>query len=80
MKNGDTAVTLIGLVLGSALAIYLFKWTGVISVVLIVAYEWFSPPPKRRTSAEHVVNVWETGCGIIILFFMVLLLAHLCGC
>ena len=80
MKNGDTAVTLIGLVLGSALAIYLFKWTGVISVVLIVTYAWFSPPSKRKTSAEQVVNAWETGCGIIILFFIALLLAHLCGC
>ena len=78
--NSDTAATLIALVLASALVIYLFGWTGVIGVAIFVIYAWFSPPPKQTTLVGQVVNAGETGCGIIILFFMVLLLARLCGC
>ena len=31
MKNDDTVITLIGLVLGSAFAIYLFNWPDVVA-------------------------------------------------
>ena len=78
-KN-DTAITLIALVLASALVIYLFGWTGVVGVAIFVIYAWFSPPPKQRTFLGQMVNAGATGCGIIMLFIVVLLLARLCGC
>ena len=78
--NDDTAVTLIALVLASALVIYLFRWTGVVGVALFVIYAWFSPPLKQRPFLGQVIHAGETGCGIIVLFIAVLLLARLCGC
>lgn len=80
MKSDDTAIILIAFVLASALVIYLFKWTGVISVVLFTIYACCSPPPKQRTLAGQLIDAGETGCGIIMVFIMVLLLAHLCKC
>ena len=78
--NDDTAITLIALVIASALVIYLFRWTGVVGVALFVIYAWFSPPLKQRPFLGQVIHAGETGCGIIVLFIAVLLLAHLCGC
>ena len=78
--NDDTAITLIALVIASALVIYLFRWTGVVGVALFVIYAWFSPPLKQRPFLGQVVHAGETGCGIIVLFIVVLLLARLCGC
>ena len=78
--NDDTAITLIALVIASALVIYLFRWTGVVGVALFVIYAWFSPPLKQRTFLGQVVHAGETGCGIIVLFIVVLLLARLCRC
>ncbi len=78
--NDDTAITLIALVIASALVIYLFRWTGVVGVALFVIYAWFSPPLKQRPFLGQVIHAGETGCGIIVLFIAVLLLARLCGC
>ena len=78
--NDDTAITLIALVIASALVIYLFRWTGVVGVALFVIYAWFSPPLKQRPFLGQVFHAGETGCGIIVLFIAVLLLARLCGC
>ena len=78
--NDDTAITLIALVIASALVIYLFRWTGVVGVALFVIYAWFSPPLKQRPFLGQVIHARETGCGIIVLFIAVLLLARLCGC
>ena len=78
--NDDTAITLIALVIASALVIYLFRWTGVVGVALFVIYAWFSPPLKQRPFLGQVIHAGETGCGIIVLFIAVLLLACLCGC
>ena len=78
--NDDTAITLIALVIASALVIYLFRWTGVVGVALFVIYAWFSPPLKQRPFLGQVIHAGETGCGIIVLFIVVLLLARLCGC
>ena len=78
--NDDTAITLIALVIASALVIYLFRWTGVVGVALFVIYAWFSPPLKQRPLLGQVIHAGETGCGIIVLFIAVLLLARLCGC
>lgn len=80
MREYDTASTLIGLVLGSALVIYLFKWMGVISVALFIIYAVCAPPPKRTTLWGSLVDAGETGCGFIVLIVAVLLLAHLAGC
>ena len=79
-SNSDTATTLIALALASALVIYLFKWTGVIGVAIFVLYAWFSPPTKQKSLLGQAVEGAETGCGIIVLFIVVLLLARLCGC
>ena len=78
--NDDTAITLIALVIASALVIYLFRRTGVVGVALFVIYAWFSPPLKQRPFLGQVIHAGETGCGIIMLFIVVLLLARLCGC
>ena len=78
--NDDTAITLIALVIASALVIYLFRWTGVVGVALFVIYAWFSPLLKQRPFLGQVIHAGETGCGIIVLFIAVLLLARLCGC
>ena len=78
--NDDTAITLIALVIASALVIYLFRWTGVVGVALFVIYAWFSPPLKQRPFLGQVIHAGETGCGIIVLFIAVLLLARICGC
>ena len=78
--NDDTAITLIALVIASALVIYLFRWPGVVGVALFVIYAWFSPPLKQRPFLGQVIHAGETGCGIIVLFIAVLLLARLCGC
>ncbi len=78
--NDDTAITLIALVIASALVIYLFRWTGVVGVALFVIYAWFSPPLKQRPFLGQVIHAGEAGCGIIVLFIAVLLLARLCGC
>ena len=78
--NDDTAITLIALVIASALVIYLFRWTGVVGVAIFVIYAWFSPPLKQRPFLGQVIHAGETGCGIIVLFIAVLLLARLCGC
>ena len=78
--NDDTAITLIALVVASGLVIYLFRWTGVVGVALFVIYAWFSPPLKQRPFLGQVIHAGETGCGIIVLFIAVLLLARLCGC
>ena len=78
--NDDTAITLIALVIASALVIYLFRWTGVVGVALFVIYAWFSPPLKQRPFLGQVIHAGEIGCGIIVLFIAVLLLARLCGC
>ena len=77
--NDDTAITLIALVLASALVIYLFRWTGVVGVTIFVLYAWFSPP-KQKTLLGQVTEGAQTGCGLIVLFIVVLLLARLCGC
>ena len=78
--NDDTAITLIALVVASGLVIYLFRWTGVVGVALFVIYAWFFPPLKQRPFLGQVIHAGETGCGIIVLFIAVLLLARLCGC
>ena len=78
-SNDDTASTLIALVIASALVIYLFRWTGVVGVALFVIYAWFSPP-KQKTLLGQVTEGAQTGCGLIVLFIVVLLLARLCGC
>lgn len=77
--NYDTATTLIALVLASALVIYLFGWTGVIGVAIFVLYAWFSPP-KQKSLLGQVTEGAQTGCGLFVLFIVVLLLARLCGC
>ena len=79
MKDNNTVSTLIGLVLAAALLIYLFGWTGVIGVAIFVIYAWFSPP-KQKTLLGQVAEGAQTGCGLIVLFIVVLLLARLCGC
>lgn len=79
-SNNDTATTLIAFALASALVIYLFRWTGVLGVAFIVLYAWFSPPPKQKPLLGQAVDGAETGCGIIVLFIVALLLARLCGC
>lgn len=79
-SNSDTATTLIALVLASALMIYLMGWTGVIGVALFVVYAWFSPPPKQKTLLGQIAEGAESGCGIIVLLIVVLLLERLCGC
>ncbi len=78
--NDDTAITLIALVIASALVIYLFRWTGVVGVAIFVICAWFSPSLKQRPFLGQVIHAGETGCGIIVLFIAVLLLARLCGC
>ena len=80
MREYDTTATLIGMAVGAALVIYLFKWMGVISVALFIIYAIYAPPPKRTTPWGSLVDAGETGCGIIVLIVAVLLLTHLVGC
>ena len=78
-SNYDTVTTLIALVIASALMIYLGGWLGAGGVAIFLLYAWFSPP-KQKTLLGQVAEGAETGCGLIVLFIVVLLLARLCGC
>ena len=80
-NNGnDTATTLIVLALVTALAIYLFGWTGVWGMALFVLCANFSPPSKRETLLGQIGESAENGCGIVVLIIGVFVLKHLCGC
>ena len=80
MREYDTTSTLIGLAVGAALVIYLFKWMGVLSVACFIIYAVYAPPPKPTTLWESCVDAGKTGCGMIVLVVAMLLLAHLTGC
>ena len=80
MKNYDTASTLIGLVLGSALMIYLGGWLGAGGVALFLIYAICSESPKETTSLQGLKEGVKSGLGIILVILMVLLLNKLVGC
>ena len=80
MKNYDTASTLIGLVLGSALMIYLGGWLGAGGVVLFLIYAICSESPKETTPLQGLKEGVKSGLGIILVILMVLLLNKLVGC
>ena len=80
MKNYDTASTLSGLILGSALVIYLFGWTGVVGVAIFLIYAICSETPKETTPLQGLKEGIKSGLGIILVILMVLLLNKLVGC
>lgn len=80
MREYDTTSTLIGLAVGAALVIHLFKWMGVLSVVFFIVCAACAPPPKETTLWESCIDAGKTGCGFVVLAVAVLLLAHLAGC
>ena len=80
MSGNDAATTLIDFALGSAFVIYLWGWLGVCGVAAIIIYAWCSKPPEETTLLQEAKKGAESGCGIIVLVVMVLLLARLLGC
>ena len=80
MKNYDTASTLIGLILGSALMIYLGGWLGAGGVAIFLIYAICSETPKETTPLQWLKEGIKSGLGIILVIVMVLLLNKLVGC
>ena len=80
MKNYDTASTLIGLILGSALMIYLGGWLGAGGVAIFLIYAICSETPKETTPLQGLKEGIKSGLGIILVVLMVLLLNKLVGC
>lgn len=78
--NDDTAITLIALVVASALMIYLGGWLGVGGVAVFLIYAICSETPKETTPLQGLKEGIKSGIGIILVILMVLLLARLCGC
>ena len=78
--NDDTAITLIALVVASALMIYLGGWLGVGGVAFFLIYAICSETPKETTPLQGLKEGIKSGIGIILVILMVLLLARLCGC
>ena len=79
MKNYDMASTLIGLIPGSALMIYLGGWLGAGGVAIFLIYAICSETPKETTPLQGLKEGIKSGLGIILVILMVLLLARLCG-
>ena len=65
MKECDTASTLIGLVLGSALMIYLGGWLGAGGVAVFLIYAICHEPPKETTPLQGLKEGIKSGLGII---------------
>jgi len=80
MKDNNTVSTLIGLVLGSALIIYLGGWLGAGGVAVFLIYAICSETPKRTTPLQGLKEGVKSGIGIILVVLMVLLLNRLVGC
>ena len=78
--NGDTAITLIALVVASALMIYLGGWLGVGGVAVFLIYAICSETPKETTPLQGLKEGIKSGIGIILVILMVLLLNKLVGC
>jgi|GEM_PF-4338235 len=80
MKDNNTVSTLIGLVLGSALMIYLGGWLGAGGVAVFLIYAICSETPKETTPLRGLKEGIKSGIGIILVILMVLLLNGLVGC
>ena len=80
MKEYDTASTLIGLVLGSLLMIYLGGWLGVGGVAVFLIYAICSGTPKETMPLQGLKEGIKSGVGIILVILMVVLLNKLVGC
>ena len=80
MREYDTTATLIGLVLGSALMIYLGGWLGAGGVAVFLIYAICSETPKETTPLQGLKEGIKSGFGIILVILMVLLLNKLVGC
>ena len=80
MKNYDTASTLIGLVLGSALMIYLGGWLGAGGVAVFLIYAVCSETPKETTPLQGLKEGIKSGLGIMLVILLVLVLNKLAGC
>ena len=78
--NDDTAITLIALVVASALMIYLGGWLGVGGVAVFLIYAICSETPKETTPLQRLKEGFKSGLGIILVILMVLLLNRLAGC
>lgn len=80
MKEYDTASTLIGLVLGSALMIYLGGWLGAGGVAVFLIYAICYEPPKETTPLQGLKEGIKSGLGIILVILTALLLIKFVGC
>ena len=80
MGECDTASTLIGLVLGSALMICLGGWLGAGGVAVFLIYAVCSETPKETTPLQGLKEGIKSGVGIFLVILMVLLLNKLVGC
>ena len=80
MKNVDTASTLIGLVIGSALMIYLGGWLGAGGVAVFLIYAVCSETPKETTPLQGLKEGIKSGLGIMLVILLVLVLNKLAGC
>ena len=80
MKNDDTASTLIALVIGSALMIYLGGWLGAGGVAVFLIYAVCSETPKETTPLQGLKEGIKSGLGIMLVILLVLVLNKLAGC
>ena len=80
MKNDDTASTLIALVIGSALMIYLGGWLGAGGVAVFLIYAVCSETPKETTPLQGLKEGIKSGLGIMPVILLVLVLNKLAGC
>lgn len=72
------ATTIISYLLSAALFIYLFKWYGVIGIVLFTLCAVASKQKKAETPVKEFIASLEAGIGIIIFAVIILMLLKTC--